>query len=189
MPKPYVLLDRDGTINVDVNYLSKPEDLALIPGAAAGLRKLKDHGFGLVVVTNQSGIARGYFSESDLSDIHARLVQILAEEGVFLDGIYVCPHGPEDGCDCRKPSLGMVQKAVGHLGFDPALAFMVGDKAADIKLGQAMGGRAVLVRTGYGADVASEYESGKRTPPPDAIVDDLAAAAGWILTKTTAQDA
>src|SRR5262249_8146496 len=107
----FVLIDRDGTINVERNYIADPALLQLYPHTAAGLRELRAGGVGLAVVTNQSGIARGKITPAQLEQVHARLRELLAAEGVKLDGIYVCPHGPDDGCDCRKPLPGMVIRA------------------------------------------------------------------------------
>ncbi|WP_413204467.1 D-glycero-beta-D-manno-heptose 1,7-bisphosphate 7-phosphatase [Rhodospirillum sp. A1_3_36] len=170
-----VLLDRDGTINVDTHYLSRPEQLELLPGAAEGLRMMRDLGFALIVVTNQSGIARGYFSEDDLKDIHARFRAILADEGITLDGIYYCPHGTEDGCICRKPGRGMVDQALADIDFDPARSFMIGDKRVDLDLGRAVGAEPILVRTGSGSGVESEGDHGAVF-----VADGLTQAAAFI---------
>jgi D-glycero-D-manno-heptose 1,7-bisphosphate phosphatase len=174
--KRFVLIDRDGTINVEKDYLSDPAGLELIPGAADGLRSLQALGLGLVVVTNQSGIGRGYFTLDALGAIHGRLRDLLAEEGVTLDGLYFCPHGPDDDCDCRKPLPGMVLQAAKDLNFNPKSAFVIGDKTADIDLGRAVGAKTVLVRTGYG----KQHEGKCR---PDHIADDLLAAAQWITAQ------
>lgn len=172
--KRFVLIDRDGTINVEKHYLSDPDDLELLPGIAQALRDLLAAGFGIAVVTNQSGVARGLFDLDRLAAIHARLKELLSLEGVAVDGIYICPHGPDDDCACRKPLPGMVLQAVAEHGFDPAQAFMVGDKEVDIELGKAVGALTFLVRTGYGR----RYEA---TTKADHVVDDLAEAARMIL--------
>nr|WP_281241289.1 HAD family hydrolase [Roseospirillum parvum] len=177
--RPFVLIDRDGTLNVEVNYLSRPDDLALIPGAGPALARLQAAGYGVVVVTNQSGLARGYFTPADLEAVHARLGELLAAHGVRLDAIEVCPHGPDDDCDCRKPRPGMVLRAAARLGFDPGAAIVIGDKPADIGLGRAVGARTILVRTGYGAE--TEAAGIAHPDAPDAIVDDLPAAIELIL--------
>jgi D-glycero-D-manno-heptose 1,7-bisphosphate phosphatase len=140
----------------------------LLPGAAAGLRALRALGFGLVVVTNQSGLSRGYFDPSRLEQIHTRLSELLAAEHVHLDGIYVCPHLPEHACACRKPRPGLVNRAAVELGFDPGRGMVVGDKVCDVELGRAVGALTVLVRTGYGAQVMAD---GLTTP--DFFVNDL----------------
>ena len=172
----YVLLDRDGTIIRERHYLSDPDLVDLLPGAAAGMRLLQEAGLRLVVVTNQSGVGRGYFSQETLERIHDRLRELLAAEGVELDGIYTCPHTPDDRCDCRKPSTGMVDQASRDLGFDPHLAFLIGDNVADIELGRRVGARTLLVRTGYGAELADT-----EAVTPDYVVADLTEAAHALL--------
>lgn len=170
-----VLLDRDGTINVERNYLSDPDDLELVPNAAAGLRRMQELGLRIAVVTNQSAIGRGYFDQARLDAIHVRLREILAKEGVSLDGIYVCPHTPDDACSCRKPASGLAEQAARELGFDPSEAFVVGDKACDVQLGQAVGATTILTRTGYGSE-----EEHLGNVWPDFVVDDLVEAAELI---------
>lgn len=176
MSRRFVLVDRDGTINVDKHYLSDPDGLELIPGAAEGLRKLSELGFGIAVVTNQSGIGRGYFGAQALDAIHDRLRAMLAAEGVTIDGIYICPHGPDEDCACRKPLPGMVEQAVAEHGFDPRQGFVIGDKRADVELGKAVGATAILVRTGKGAGEEARGKAGAA----DYVVDDLRAAAELI---------
>ena len=171
----FVLLDRDGTIIVERHYLSDPCQVELIPGVAHGLRQLSEMGLGLVVMTNQSAIGRGLFSMERLHSIHRRLRELLEAEGVYLNGIYSCPHIPEDNCCCRKPQPGLVELAAQELGFDPQASFVIGDKACDIELGQQVGATTFLVRTGYGAHVAAD---GLVTP--DYVVDNLQDAAQVI---------
>jgi D-glycero-D-manno-heptose 1,7-bisphosphate phosphatase len=174
----FVLLDRDGTINVERNYLDTAEGVELLPGAVEGLRALRALGLGLVVITNQSGLGRGLFSLGTLQAIHARLEALLEEAGVRLDGIYWCPHVPDDGCRCRKPRPGLVHRAARDLGFDPARAFVIGDKRADIELGRGIGATTILVTTGYGA--------AERLDPavqPDAVAADLPGAAEEIRRR------
>ncbi len=177
----YVLLDRDGTVNVERHYIADPKLVELFPGTASALRDLRAHGFGLAVITNQAGVARGKITPAQLEQVHARLVQLLADEGVTLDGIYFCPHGPDEGCDCRKPLPGMIHQAARDLHFDPAEAFMVGDKGIDIDAGRNVGATTVLVRTGYGAETERENRTS-----PHFIADDLPAAARWILARAEA---
>jgi D-glycero-D-manno-heptose 1,7-bisphosphate phosphatase len=176
MSKRFVLIDRDGTINVEKHYLSDPDQLELYPGVGPALKRLQDAGFGLAVITNQSGVARGYFDLARLAQIHDRLRALLAAEGVTVDGIYICPHGPDDDCTCRKPLPGMVEQAVAEHGFDPAQAFMIGDKEVDVELGHAVGAVSFLVRTGHGAKHVAATKA-------EHVVDDLAAAAGIILAS------
>ncbi|MGA2031202.1 MAG: HAD family hydrolase [Thermoguttaceae bacterium] len=171
----FVALDRDGTIIVERNYLSSPEQVELLPGVGAGLRALRELGLGLLIVTNQSAVGRGYFDLARLEEIHARLRELLAAEGVTIDAIYCCPHTPENGCACRKPLPGLLERAACELGFAATECFVIGDKPCDVDLGRAFGATTLLVRTGYGA----EHE-GEGKVSADYVVDDLAAAAGII---------
>ncbi|HEY7491841.1 MAG TPA: HAD family hydrolase, partial [Candidatus Tectomicrobia bacterium] len=155
-PRRCAIVDRDGTIIVERHYLSDPRGVALLPGAASGLRQLSRMGLGLVVITNQSAIGRGFFDQRQLDCIHQRLCALLAAEGVFLDGIYFCPHTPAEQCMCRKPRPALLKLAAQELGFDPQASFVIGDKACDIELGQAVHATTLLVRTGYGAQVVAE---------------------------------
>ena len=170
-----MFLDRDGTLIEERHYLARAEGVTLLPATARGLRLLNDAGLGLAVLTNQSGLSRGYFDAPALNAIHERLRRLLAVEGVRLAGIYVCPHAPGDGCGCRKPKTGLALRAASELKFDPATSFMIGDKPCDIELGRRLGATTFLVRTGYGSRAERE---GLRA---DYIVDDLLAAAHIIL--------
>jgi D-glycero-D-manno-heptose 1,7-bisphosphate phosphatase len=171
----FVVLDRDGTVIEECHYLSDPRQVKLISGVADGLRELSRMGLGLVVITNQSGVGRGFFDEMRVRLVHERMGQLLEAEGLHLDGIYFCPHKPEDDCPCRKPRPGLVENAEKDLGFDPQTAFFIGDKPCDIELGRRIGATTFLVRTGYGTQVAQE-----RMIVPDYIVDDILEAAGII---------
>ncbi len=171
----FVVLDRDGTIIVERHYLSDPDQVELIPGAAEGLRQLRAMGLGLVVITNQSAIGRGYFDEARLEFIHQRLRELLAAEGVQLDGIYFCPHLPDAHCECRKPRPGLMERAAGELGFAPAAAFVIGDQPCDVEMGQSVGATTFLVRTGYGAQVEAEG-----AVIADYVVDGISEAAQGI---------
>jgi D-glycero-D-manno-heptose 1,7-bisphosphate phosphatase len=177
----FVALDRDGTIIVERQYLSSPGQIELLPGAGAGLRAMRELGLGLLIVTNQSAVGRRYFDMDRLEEIHDRLRELLAAEGVELEGIYVCPHTPEDGCDCRKPLPGLLLQASRELGFDPAHALVIGDKPCDIELGQVVGATTILVRTGYGA----EHEAA-RTVRPDHVANDLVEAAEFVQRRMAA---
>jgi len=173
----FVILDRDGTINVERHYLSGPDQLELIPGAAQGLSRMKTMGLGLVVLTNQSGLGRGFFDQVSLDQIHRRLRELLQTEGIDLDGIYVCPHTPEENCSCRKPKPGLLRLAANELSFDPQDCFVIGDKACDIELGKRVGAKTLLVRTGYGTQFKPDASLA-----PDFVADDLSAAAETIRT-------
>jgi len=169
----FVILDRDGTLIEEREYLSDPDEVALIPGAGAALRDLQQMGLGLAVITNQSGVGRGFFDLDRVNLVHRRLQRLLAAEGVRLDGLYVCPHAPEDGCACRKPRLGLIRQASAELGFNVNESIVIGDKPADIEMGRCAGAMTVLVRTGYGA-------RSEKNITADFVVDDLVAATRLI---------
>ena len=179
--KRFVLMDRDGTLIVERHYLSNPDQIELIPGVGKALQALQSMGLGLVVVTNQSAIGRGYFDETRLDAIHGQLRDLLLAEGVSLDGIYYCPHRPDENCNCRKPRTGLVNQAIGDLCFDPRQCFVVGDKASDIELGQKVGANTILVLTGYG-----NTESALVTP--DHVVPSLAEITTLIQRLILAAD-
>jgi D-glycero-D-manno-heptose 1,7-bisphosphate phosphatase len=150
--KRVVLLDRDGTIIVDKVYLADPADIEFTCGALEGMRLLRDAGFQLVLITNQSGIARGYFDEATVARIHERLQAMLADEGLVLDAIFCCPHGPNDGCSCRKPAPGMVHAAMCALKFSAAEAVVIGDNPADMGAAAAAGVAAIRIAPHGGVD-------------------------------------
>ena len=170
-------MDRDGTVTEEMVYLSDPERVVLIPGTTAALSDLREAGFMLVVVTNQSGIARGLYSEADYHAVAKRLDGLLADAGSPVDATLYCPHHPDFGsaCECRKPATGMYRQAAAELGLDLANSYYVGDKATDVSPAIELEGVGVLVRTGYGADEAALVPAGT------AIADDLAAASRFIL--------
>lgn len=184
---PAVFLDRDGTICKEVGYLSHPDQLELLPGSAAAIAQLNRAGVLVIVTTNQSGVARGYFTEADVAAVHRRLQELLAASGARLDAVYYCPHHPEKGaepyrqdCECRKPKLGMIRRAQKELSFDIHQSYAVGDKLSDIEFGKAAGLRTILVRTGYGAEEEKKI-SGEETTRPDFVADDLLSAVAWIV--------
>jgi D-glycero-D-manno-heptose 1,7-bisphosphate phosphatase len=141
-----VFLDRDGTLMVDTGYPRDPAEVRLLPGATVALTRLKEHGFRLVVVSNQSGIARGLVTQEEARAVHDRFVGCLAAQGVVLDGVYYCPHGPDGSCDCRKPRPGLLKRAAEELGLDLERSFAVGDLPRDVEAGVAAGCRAFLLR-------------------------------------------
>ena len=140
-----VFLDRDGTLIDDVGYIADPEDVRLVPGAADGLRALRDAGFRLVVASNQSGLGRGLIKQEQADAVHERFVEELERAGGRIDAAYYCPHAPDDGCDCRKPKPGMLLDAAGELGLDVERSFMVGNSDVDVAAGEAAGARAILL--------------------------------------------
>ncbi len=181
---PAVFLDRDGTIIEDVGYLDALEKIAWYPWSVDAIRALNQAGFPVVVVTNQSGIARGLLTERLVHEAHRALDRRLADGGARIDAYYYCPHHPEGSvaryrqqCDCRKPAGGLIERAARDLGLDPQRSVLVGDAWSDVAAARAAGARAVLVGNG-GASFRV-----RRGPDPDATVDHLAAAASWILTN------
>ena len=177
-----VFLDRDGTLIRETGYLSDPETVELLPGVGRALRNLVEAGYPLVVVSNQSGIARGMFSEARVHAVMARLRERLRAHGVELAAVYFCPHHPEAGCACRKPRPGLLERAADDLDLALKQSVMIGDKRIDAATGRNAGGRGILVRSGYGRAEA-EGVAGEG-PPPDRVCDDLAAAVDWWLGPT-----
>ena len=156
-----VFLDRDGTINIEKGYLYRIEDFSFVPGAPQAIKLLKDAGFLVIVVTNQSGIARGYYSVDDVSLLHNHINAELARMGTAIDAFFICPHHPQgiiggyaEPCDCRKPLPGMLLTAAEEFSIDLGRSYIIGDKAADVEAGLQAGCRSLLVRTGYGAGEA-----------------------------------
>jgi D-glycero-D-manno-heptose 1,7-bisphosphate phosphatase len=176
--RPFVFLDRDGTLILEKNYLADANGVELIDDAAAALRRLRDAGFGIAVITNQSGVARGYFDLLCVDAIHARLRELLASQGASVDAVYVCPHAPDDACACRKPGTAMLESAVRELAADLASSFIIGDKQCDIDCGRNAGVTSILVRTGYGSSL--EREIGPRA---DFVAGSLSEAVDWILRR------
>lgn len=171
--KPAIFLDRDGTLIEEVNYLSRVEDLRLFPSTFTAVKSLKDHGFHIIVVTNQSGIGRGIFDERSMHAVHE---QIQTELNGMIDRFYFCPHLPCDGCLCRKPGLGMVNAAMADLEIDLSASWFIGDKKIDVEAGQNAGMRTALVLTGYGQSHENLLEV-----EPDIISSDLGTAAEDII--------
>lgn len=187
MGRAAVFLDRDGTVIREVEYLTSPKGLRLLPGAAEAIGRLNGAGLAVVVVTNQSGIGRGLLSEKDLGDIHDALEARLARRGAHLDGIHFCPHHPEAAvagyrrrCRCRKPAPGMLLRAARELDLDLGRSFAIGDSERDVEAGRRVGCRTVLVRSGYGAATEARLGEGLGA---DRVADDLRAAAEWILGR------
>ena len=182
-----MFLDRDGTINQEIGYLSDPDGLILIPKAAEAVRRINQSGMAAVVITNQSGVARGYFNEERLASIHERLKKELDKEKAHLDGIYVCPHHPEGtvprytkSCSCRKPETRLIMEAAKDLFIDVSESYMVGDHFKDIELAVNAGMRSVFLFTGHGSAGWKEADEEQRALPGYAA-QDLWDAVEWIL--------
>lgn len=182
--KRAVFIDRDGTINVEKEYLYLSDEFEFIPGAAKAIRLLNEAGFLVVVVTNQSGVARGYYTEEDVHLLHRHISTLLELDGSRVDAWYYCPHHPEGRgsyalpCRCRKPQPGMLREAALRFDIDLEASIMIGDKLVDVEAGRAAGCRPILVRTGYGAVEQALIPEGV------AVFDDLLAAAEQITGLT-----
>jgi len=176
--QPAVFLDRDGTLIEEVDFLSRVEDLRVFPFTGSALRLLKDNGYLLIVVTNQSGIGRGIFNEADMHAIHEKIQK---EVGSLIDAFYFCPHLPSDGCNCRKPGLGMIEAAMDDFDIDLKNSWMVGDKKIDIETAEFAKVRSCLVTTGYGAHHQHLLESA-----PNVIVEDLGKAVDAVIATLQA---
>jgi len=173
-----VFIDRDGTIAKDVPYCSRPEDFELLPRVAEGIKSVNEHGFKVVVITNQSGIARGYFTEETLAKIHDKMRRELAKQGVHIDAIYYCPHHPDDNCECRKPKPKMLLQAASDLNVDLGQSYVIGDNDMDIEMGKNVGCKTILI-----GDKAKQREMNKQTPCPDYTASSVSAAAQWVIAK------
>lgn len=189
MGRKAIFMDRDGTLCDEVGYVNHVDRVRLLPRSAEAVRRANEAGFQTVVVTNQAGVARGYFEEWLIDDVHDRVRHLLAEEGARLDGIYYCPHHPESrkppyrrDCDCRKPKPGMLLRARTEMGIDLEASYMIGDTVKDIAAGRAVGATPVLVLTGYGKGEL-EYQSHAWTVKPEFVAGDLLDAVEWILAR------
>lgn len=176
----FVFLDRDGTLVEDTNYVYRLSDYRLLPGVIEALRLLRQAGYGLAIVTNQSGIARGVFTREDFDRFQARLMADLAPAGIVIEETYVCPHMPDAGCDCRKPSPATLFRARDRFDIDLERSWMIGDHAIDVELGIRAGCNSILVLTGHGV------EERAKLPPdtPALVLTDILEAAHLIGSKT-----
>ena len=179
MTKAAVFLDRDGTLNVDKGYVHRIEEWEWIPGAIGAITMLKKAGFLVIVITNQAGIARGYYDEADMTHLHAIINMELQKHGATIDGFYHCPHHPEFGetreCKCRKPMPGLIEQAKQDFSIDLARSWLVGDKVSDTQAGLAAGVKSILVQTGYGNKERALLAQN------DICVTDIAAASRYII--------
>lgn len=187
-----VFLDRDGTINKEVNYLHKPEDLEFLPGAAEAMRQLKEAGFKLAVITNQAGVARGYYTCRDVEYLHQVMNERLRDLGAEVDAFYYCPHHPVHGigsykqaCSCRKPGIGMFEMAEQKFQVDKGHSYMIGDKRIDTEAGHRYGVNSILVGTGYGKEEAEQAAAEGVKDAYDFYAATLMDAARYIITRET----
>lgn len=187
--KPVVFLDRDGTINYDAGYINDIDNFVMYPYAAQAIRMLNINGFLVVVITNQSGLARGFFTEETLSEIHNKMLHDLKKQGALIDAVYFCPHDPNAKlekykavCSCRKPETGLIDMALKDLQIDKSRMYFIGDKHSDIMAGYKSGCKTIMVKTGYGkGDLINK--SHKWEVKPDKIADTLLDGIKLILKK------
>jgi len=193
--RPAVFLDRDGTVNEQMGYINHISRFRLLPGVAEAIKLLNDSHIPVVVVTNQSGLARGYFPRELLDEVHAKMTDMLSEQGAVLDGIYTCPHHPEakeekyrQECTCRKPKTGLLEQAAAELNLSLKDSYMVGDRWSDLKCADRAGCTPVLVLTGYGRGDL-KYIGPRQEIQPYCIADNLHDAVDWILKDLAAKQA
>jgi D-glycero-D-manno-heptose 1,7-bisphosphate phosphatase len=179
-PRRAVFIDRDGTIVEEIHYLHRPEDVRVVKGVPAALKKLNRAGFLIFIITNQAGIGRGYYTEADMQRVHRHLLGVIGKDGATVDGVYFCPHHPDDHCNCRKPSPKFLFDAAAQFDIRLARSFMVGDRMADLEAGRRAGARTILVRTGYGEE---ELKRAGDTLSADHVANDLPVAINWILKQ------
>ena len=181
-----VFLDRDGTINEEMGYINHSDRFVLLPSAAVAIRRINESGLKAVVITNQSGAARGYFPVDLIDQVHQEMSSLLEEEGAFLDGIYTCTHasptkGESEGCGCRKPKIGLMKQAAQELNLDLEKSYVVGDRFKDMEMARNSGAKAILVLTGYGKGELELLGPSSKVQA-DFVAEDLAEAVEWILS-------
>ena len=176
-----VFIDRDGTLIKEKDYLSRIKDIELFSRSVDALKLLKRAGFKLILVSNQSGIGRGYFTENKLKQIHSALQKILRKKGAGFDAMYYCPHLPDEGCSCRKPNLGLVNLAKKKFNLDLKSSYSIGDHKGDFLLGRNMGGKGIFVLTGHGRRELGKFSAARSAPTPHRIENNIYSAAKWIL--------
>ena len=189
MKRPAVFIDRDGTINEQMGYVNHISRFVLLPGTAEGIRLLNRHQYLAIIVSNQSGVARGYFPMELIDRVHAHMKELLAKEGANIDGIFFCPHYPRGivpeysvECDCRKPGTGLVQKACESFDIDMKNSYVIGDRCSDIELAERSNLQGIMVTTGYGlGDI--EYVLPHKHFKPLHIAKDLLHAVRWIIER------
>ena len=177
-----VFFDRDGTIIEEVNYLSKIEQVKILSNSPSAIKLLNDNGFLVIIITNQSGVAREYFSVEDLENVNKHLKSELLKNGAKIDAIHYCPHHPDDGCECRKPKIGLINKAEKEMNIDLKSSFLVGDKISDVQAGLTAGLKSILVLTGYGKEEKAKIDD--MNVKVDFIASDILSAVLWILKES-----
>ena len=177
--RPIIALDRDGTLIEEGDYLTDPRRVKFLPGAIPGLKRLKKAGFPVIVISNQSGLARGFITPTQMRRVNHRFTHLLKRNKVFLDGYYWCPHAPGDHCSCRKPKLGMLKQAARELKHSWRQAVSIGDRPSDVLVGQRAGGQGVLVLTGYGR----RWGQSPQPVKPDFTAPTFLKAVDWIIKK------
>jgi D-glycero-D-manno-heptose 1,7-bisphosphate phosphatase len=187
--KPAVFLDRDGTINEQMGYINHPSRFVILPGVPEAVGLLNGNNYLVIVISNQSGVARGYFPIALVQEVHDLLNADLKEKGCIIDGIFFCPHHPQGivpgyrrDCDCRKPKTGLIEQAQKAFDIDMSKSFLVGDRYLDIELANRINVQGILVKTGYGRGEIEHILPGKRQPAY--IADDLPHAAKWIVERS-----
>ncbi len=192
MKRPAVFIDRDGTINEQMGYINHMSRFILLPGVSEAIRLLNENDFFAIIVSNQSGVARGYFPIVLVYELHASLKASLKEEGAVIDGIFFCPHYPRGivpdytcECDCRKPKTGLIDQACKSFDIDMSRSYMIGDRHLDIELAHRLDLRGIMVKTGYGMGEI-EYIFPKKPVRPTHIAQDLFHAVRWIVEREKA---
>ncbi len=188
-PRRAIFIDRDGTLNEEVGYVCSLDEFRLYDFAAESVRLINEAGWLAIVVTSQAGVARGFYTEDFLAEVHDNMTAQLASEGARLDAIYYCPHHPTEGelpyrqvCDCRKPKPGMLHRAAADFNLDLTESVVIGDRFRDFAMAQAVGGSSVLVLTGYGKE---EFEQDRNNWPqqPDFVAENLLEAVRWVINS------
>ena len=175
-----VFIDRDGTININSGYIIKPDHLQIYSGVSKGIRLLNEHGFKIIIITNQSGIARGFYSEKILEEIHKKLKIELKKENAKIDAIYYCPHHPNENCNCRKPKPGLLEQAITDLNIDKEKSYMIGDRMLDIEAGSKIGCKTILIPED---NEKIEKEMKRSSVIPDYICNSFFSGVKWILNR------
>jgi len=174
-----IIMDRDGTISEEIGYVDRIEKFKLLPKSGEAIRLINKIGFKAIVITNQSGIGRGYFSELLVNGIHERLKELLKEFGAYVDAIYYCPHHPDAGCECRKPNIGLFKRAIKDFDIDPASSYVIGDKLTDLEFAERANSLGIIVKTGYGKkEILSKIDK-----KPLYVAEDLYDAIRWIIKR------